>query len=131
MKPRLLYFLACPIDQGALELVVWDAEERVLTPEDAARARAMGIAAAELTREIRTGVLVNRRLGIYYPIHEGVPRLLTFPTGVAASFARTHAARLAAELPGVRAPAERAMPGEQDVLRTFSSEWVNYDWDDA
>lgn len=129
MKPRLLHFLACPLDGGPLDLMIWEANDTALSAADLERARAAGIDPAELEREIMTGVLVNPRRRTFYPIHAGVPRLLTFSTGVCAEFVRTHGARLAAELPGFSPPHERAMPGEEDVLRTFSAEWLNYDWD--
>ncbi len=45
-------------------------------------------------------------------------------------FAKEHAERLARELPGFTPALEAGMPGEETVLRTFSSEWVNYDWDE-
>jgi SAM-dependent methyltransferase len=54
--------------------------------------------------------------------------MLSFETGLAREFARRHGRRIARELPGFGLPGERAMPGEDTVLRTFSSEWVNYDW---
>ena len=41
---------------------------------------------------------------------------------------RLHAERLAREFPGFSLPNETAPPGEADVLRSFSSEWVGYDW---
>jgi ubiquinone/menaquinone biosynthesis C-methylase UbiE len=47
---------------------------------------------------------------------------------VAEEFQRQHGARLASELPGFSLPSEAAAPGEQDVLRTFSTEWTQYDW---
>src|SRR5581483_1417250 len=79
---------------------------------------------------ITTGVLVNRERRIYYPIHGGVPRMLIFRTGVGQAFSAQHRARLARELPGFTTPDLSPMPGEHSVLRTFSSEWVNYDWDE-
>ena len=121
--------MACPLDKTPLELRTWDSVERELTPPDAARAESNGIASAALAEEIVTGVLVNRSRKLLYPIHRGVPRMLVFSTGVAAEFADLHAARMRAEFPGFSLPNETSMPGEADVLRTFSSEWVNYDWD--
>jgi len=55
--------------------------------------------------------------------------LLTFSTGVAETFGTLHADRLRREFPEYSLPKHPSQPGEQDVLRTFSSEWVNYDWD--
>ena len=129
MRQRLAELLVCPLDRTALELVAWEAGHRPLEPADRARAERMGIAPESLEREVRSGVLVNRARGVAYPIYRGVPRMLTFPTGVAREFERELGARLAREVPGVRLPRERPMPGEEDVLRTFSREWLDYEWD--
>ena len=129
MKPRLMDHLVCPLDRTPLELHEWEGAEQPLTGEQQARAERRGIDPASLAREIVTGVLVNRSRGIVYPVYQGIPRLLTFPTGVARTFAELHGERLRSELPECSLPNQPAMPGENDVLRTFSSEWVNYDWD--
>ena len=91
----------------------------------------MGIAAAGLAKEIQTGLLINRQRRLLYPIWQGVPRLLTFQTGVADEFKAAHGSRLAAEFAGYSLPRESSTPGEADILRTFSSEWVNYDWNES
>jgi len=128
MRPRLLELLVCPIDKTPLELIAWEQRDVALSADARAQARRMGLPASALGQEITTGVLVNRARHYYYPIYHGVPRLLAFPTGVARRFAAEYAPRLAAELPGFRLPAEQPMPGEEAVLRSFSSEWLHYDW---
>jgi uncharacterized protein YbaR (Trm112 family)/SAM-dependent methyltransferase len=107
MKPRLAELLVCPLDRTPLRLVVWES-------------------AGE---EITTGGLVNDARKIVYPIYRGVPRMLTFRSGVSEAFWNDHRAVVERELPGYALPNEPSMPGEADVLRTFSSEWVGYDWD--
>ena len=130
MKPRLLEHLRCPLDKTPFELREWESIERAELPSDArARAERLGFAPALLSKDVVSGVLVNRARKLLYPIHQGVPRLLTFSTGVARKFADVHAARIRNEFPGFRLPDEPSMPGEADVLRSFSNEWVNYDWD--
>ncbi len=129
MKHRLLDHIVCPLDGTALELVDW--ESRRLAVDDSARAKAeaLGVPVERLTHDVVTGLLLNRQRRIAYPIHDGVPRLLVFSTGVAREFAQRHEARLRRELPEFDLPNGQAAPGEQDVLRTFSSEWIGYDWD--
>jgi SAM-dependent methyltransferase/uncharacterized protein YbaR (Trm112 family) len=108
MKPQLLDLLICPMEGTPLELRAWE-----YTPT-----------------QVITGVLVNHSRRIFYPIHRSVPRLLVFPTAVTKDFAKIHAERLSRELPGYSLPNEPPMPGEETVLRTFSDEWVKYDWND-
>lgn len=108
MKSRLAELLVDPVDRTNLELVVW---------EQAADG------------EITTGLLVNRPAQRLYPIHAGVPRMLVFATGVSRAFADAHAGRLAREWAGFSLPHGESMPGEGDVLRSFSAEWTHYGWD--
>ncbi|CUS34213.1 class I SAM-dependent methyltransferase [Candidatus Nitrospira nitrificans] len=129
MKPRALEFLVCPIDRTQLELVEWEATPSKLSVEEIGRVERLGLDLALFSREIVTGVLLNRNRKVFYPIYKGVPRLLTFPTGVADNFAKQYAERIGRELLGFTTPRQAATPGEETVLRTFSSEWVNYDWD--
>ncbi|HYC33204.1 MAG TPA: methyltransferase domain-containing protein [Gemmatimonadales bacterium] len=129
MRQRVAQLLVCPLDRTPLELVAWEVERVPLAPADRAKAEALGIAPETLETDVRSGVLVNRGRRVAYPIYRGVPRMLTFPTGVAGEFTRELGERLRRELPGVSLPAERPMPGEEDVLRTFSREWLDYEWD--
>jgi len=129
MKPRLTDLLVCPVDRTPLRLVVWESRQVTLSAQDAERARAMGVEPASLASEIVTGVLVNDVRRTFYPIHAGVPRMLTYPTGVSRRFALENRDRIARELAGYRLPDARPPRGEETVLRTFSTEWVNYDWD--
>jgi SAM-dependent methyltransferase/uncharacterized protein YbaR (Trm112 family) len=129
MRRRLLDHLVCPLDRTPLELVAWDARSAVLSKEHAEKAEKLSIDPGALTEDVRTGVLLNRQRKLAYPIYGGVPRLLVFPTGVSERFRVEHASRLEEELPGFALPAGAPRPGEEDVLRTFSTEWVNYGWD--
>jgi len=128
MKPRLLDHVVCPLDKTSLELREWEIALIELSPEDLSRAERLGIVPAKLAREIITGVLVNPARKLLYPIHRGVPRLLTFSTGVARESCDRYAVQVRRDFPGYSLPNEPGMPGEADVLRTFSSEWLNYDW---
>lgn len=129
MNHHALDFLVCPLDLTPLELIVWEETRSKLTPEEEKRAARQGMHPDRLSRVITTGVLVNRDRGVYYPIHAGVPRMLTFTSTVGEHFAALHATRLARELPGLSLPTAAPQPGESDVLRSFSVEWTSYDWD--
>ncbi len=129
MKLRFLEHLACPVDKLPLVLQEWETAQLPLSDNDRARAERLGIATREISHEIVSGVLINPRLKLIYPIDNGIPRMLTFSSGVSKAFADRHAERLRRELGSYSIPNESAVPGEQEVLRTFSNEWVNYDWD--
>jgi uncharacterized protein YbaR (Trm112 family)/SAM-dependent methyltransferase len=129
MKMRLLDLLVCPIGKTRLELVEWETSSVYLSPKEANRLERMGLDPDLFSKEIITGVLLNRAKKIFYPIHHGIPRMLVFSTGLGRQFAKRHADRIASELRGFAMPQEIATPGEEIVLRTFSTEWVKYDWD--
>ncbi len=129
MKPHLLNRLVCPLDNTPLEYLGWNSIERSLSDSDVARAERMGVDPDSLRSDVLEGVLVNRQRKIAYPIYHGVPRMLTFRCDVAERFWAEHGARVKSNFPGCELPNEEPRPGEADVLRTFSSEWVNFDWD--
>jgi uncharacterized protein YbaR (Trm112 family)/SAM-dependent methyltransferase len=129
MKQRLLDILICPLDKSPLELRSWEVSEKPLEAQEIARAEQLGIEPSALAKKVVTGVLVNRAAKRLYPIHGGVPRMLTFSTGVSKEFQERHSSRVRSEFPGYEFPDEPSMPGEKDVLRSFSTEWVSYDWD--
>jgi uncharacterized protein YbaR (Trm112 family)/SAM-dependent methyltransferase len=130
MRQRAADLVVCPLDRTPLELVAWSIDERPLSEADRAKALSLAIDPRLLEIDVITGVLVNRARRICYPIVRGIPRLLTFPTAVGEGFLKEHGGRLAADLPGVRLPDGEAAPGELDVLRTFSREWLDYRWDE-
>ncbi len=128
MKPRFMDIVVCPLDKRPLELLEWEAEPTVLSDRDVACITAMSYDASAFSREIVTGVLVNRIKKVFYPIYRRVPRLLTSPSALTREFVKLHRDRIARELPGFTLPHEKPAPGEEDILRSFSKEWVSYDW---
>lgn len=128
MRPRFVNIATCPIDKTPLELQEWETVPLQLTDKDKKLIVTLGLDPSQFAKDIVTGVLVNRTRKIFYPIYRGVPRLLVFPTGLTREFAKTYAERLAHDLPGFTPPQELPPPGEEDILRSFSNEWVSYDW---
>ena len=128
MRPRLNELLVCPIDRQPLELRVWESDTIPLSAKQKETANNLGIDPASVECDVHTGVLLNPRLKVFYPILGDVPRMLAFPVAVQQHFLQEIGDRLRRECEGYRSPDAEATPGEPDVLRTFSSEWVNYDW---
>ena len=94
MKPRALDLLVCPADKTSLELVKWEVSPVKLSTGQISRAERLGLDPALFTEEIVTGVLLNRSRKIFYPIHQGIPRLLVFKTGLVTEFAKKYAERI-------------------------------------
>lgn len=128
MKLRTLDFLVCPIDKTPLELIEWESVQTKLSDDEISRAKRLGIDPGQLTKEVISGLLLNPARKIFYPIHEGIPRLLIFPTALTQAFLKRYRERIEDELPGFRLPDQKPMPGEESIFRTFSSEWTKYNW---
>ncbi|MBI2704067.1 MAG: methyltransferase domain-containing protein [Actinobacteria bacterium] len=128
MRERVAHLLRCPIDGSPLDLIVWKDERHALNNDDRSRALDLGLETDLLERWIESGVLVSRGTNLAYPIHAGIPRLLTFETAVVDQFWAEHRSRIARELPGVDRPRQGAPPGEVEILRSFSTEWNDYEW---
>lgn len=129
MKYRLVSLLVCPIDRQSLELVEWDFRSIELNSDQLARIETLELGCEEFSRDVTSGMLVNPRLRIMYPIIRGIPRMLAFPIPITTTWVEENAARLEKDYSDHTLPGEKPFPGELDVLRTFSTEWVDYDWD--
>ncbi len=130
MRKRLLRWLVCPLCQGELELRTAAAQPMPVAPSDGAVLEA--VAPIEPSDDIHvdvvTGALVCPPCRLYYPIYNGVPRMLTYPTHVARVHAAEHAGWISECLQGFVLPAGSPPPGEAGVLRSFSTEWTSYKW---
>lgn len=129
MKIRLLDFLVCPIDKSELKLIVWEEKVNKLSEDDLHRISKLNCNKQSFEREIISGVLKNINMNIYYPIYKGVPRMLTYSSGVLEDFRREFKDRIESELKGFSSPSFAPPLGEESVIRSFSTEWLEYDWD--
>ena len=126
MKFELLKYIVCPIDNLDLELVIFKDDRSILSGDHLTH---LSIEDKKY-KEIKTGILINNRLKVMYPIVKGIPRMLTFNNVITDSFQKEYSKIINENFQNYSFPNEEPAYGEKDVLRTFSSEWVNYDWDD-
>jgi len=133
MQPRLLQWLVCPLCHHALTLVDAVSERRSLAEADyhVLEATAPIEDPNDVEIEIISGALTCDACRIYYPIYNGIPRMLTYTTRVAQLHAQENHAWLTTRLEGFVLPQQIPPPGEQDVLRNFSTEWTGYKWTGA
>lgn len=129
MRLRLLDYLVCPITQAKLEIKIWEEIKINLTESALDRINSMDLSEKHFNSEIISGVLINESEKIYYPIYQGVPRLLTYDCGVFFDFKNVYKERIAKELIGYSTPNLTVPLGEKSVISSFSREWLNYDWD--
>jgi SAM-dependent methyltransferase/uncharacterized protein YbaR (Trm112 family) len=78
---------------------------------------------------VESGLLSCTHCKTWYPLIRGVPVLLPYATPLHQEFAREYSGRIAAQAPGYASPAGKPAPGEQMVMRSFSTEWLQYDFD--
>jgi uncharacterized protein YbaR (Trm112 family)/SAM-dependent methyltransferase len=140
MRRGLLKIMCCPICRQDLELKVNESLYYPFRePEDKVQAifsKKISTGIKEGTAEnsieeiILSGALTCGSCKVYYPIYKGVPRMLTYPTAVAAQFNSQHATWVKESLEGFQLPSEQPVPGELNVLKSFSTEWLEYEWTD-
>ena len=75
-----------------------------------------------------TGLLLCHACHYRYPIYEGLPVLLPYTTSLHRAFEDAHASTMY-RFAGYQWPAAPPAPGEQFVMKSFSQEWLDYDYD--
>src|SRR5262245_41106091 len=112
MRLRLLQWLACPICRGELGLAT----------------RANHGASASSNEDIDYGALTCSACHVYYPVWNGVPRMLTYASQASDLHAQHAPQWIADALEGFRLPDREPAVGEHRVLKNFSTEWLGYEW---
>lgn len=128
MRLRTLDFLVCPIYKTNLEILVWEYSNTEFSEYDLERIHGLGLDLGLFDKEIKTGALINRNQKIYYPIYNGVPRMLTYKCGVFEEFKIKYSEQIAKDLNGLVTPNLIPPKGELSVIKSFSKEWLEYDW---
>jgi SAM-dependent methyltransferase/uncharacterized protein YbaR (Trm112 family) len=114
MWPKLLHVLRCPLCRQHLTLSAFEPEIRVDMSS---------------TEWIDSGLLACAPCKTWFPIVRGVPVLLPYSTSVHQQFVRRHGKKIALSAPGHEPPARLPPRGEELVMRSFSVEWLEYDFD--
>ncbi len=113
---------------ASLELESFDERTVSLSPEHLSLAATRGVLDAEFSTYIESGVLRCASCRALYPITRGLPILVPYITPAHTEFTAAHESALAA-WSDYHWPSKAAVPGEQFVMRSFSAEWLEYDYD--
>lgn len=128
MWSRTVHWLACPTCHAALELVSFEEHRVEIAPEHEQLAKDRGLLNEEFPRYIDSGVLLCESCHAVYPIMHGLPVLVPYTTPTHEEFATAFRDRLA-KFGDFSFPSKDPVRGEQFVMRSFSNEWINYNYD--
>lgn len=131
MKPYLLNHLVCPSDGGELTLEVFKATAVQMTDDYHSEISKKGLSSDKFKVEIIDGILINEREKKIFPVYKGVPRLLLFDHPLLEAFANDYRDRIDRfSRAGYEFPTRSSIPGEQNVLHSFSNEWTDYGYNE-
>jgi SAM-dependent methyltransferase/uncharacterized protein YbaR (Trm112 family) len=123
---RLADWLRCPECRGKLALRVLEEAAVEVAPELQSALRQRGV---ENDRYVESGLLVCSGCMTMYPIVDGLPILLRYETPMCERFRASRPPREFADLGAHHFPRGVPPAGEQAVMRSFSKEWLDYDYD--
>jgi SAM-dependent methyltransferase/uncharacterized protein YbaR (Trm112 family) len=128
MWSRAVQWLACPTCHSSLQLESFEEHRVEISPEHEALARERGLAEVDFNRYVDAGALLCVGCHTLHPILHGLPILIPYTTPVHSEFATAFSKRLG-DLTGYAFPSKAPVSGEQFVMKSFSSEWIDYKYD--
>src|SRR5262245_8035410 len=129
MWRRFLDVLRCPLCGAALRLHSFVDERIALSAAHVEQARARGVWRDDFDVYVNAGLLSCEACSVKYPIVRGLPVLLPYATPLHAELAEAGGAEERRAGTGLRFPHGTPVRGEEFVLKSFSREWLDYDYD--
>jgi SAM-dependent methyltransferase/uncharacterized protein YbaR (Trm112 family) len=124
---RFAQALRCPICNGGLELRTLSAHSVELSAQALAVMERRGLRAGDCSEYVEAGLLVCPACKLRFPVMHGLPVMLPYITPLHEEFdARFDRAGLA---DGLSFPQHQPAAGEEFVRASFSTEWLEYDYD--
>ena len=130
MWPRLLPLLRCPLCRESLEGFTLEnhaSTNGVTSPEQMPSKDELIVRSSNAW--VETGLLACRSCKTWFPVIRGVPVMLPYATPAHQTFGRKHVSRIRVVAPSCTLPRGQAATGEQLVMRSFSTEWLEYEFD--
>jgi SAM-dependent methyltransferase/uncharacterized protein YbaR (Trm112 family) len=130
MWKRFARRLCCPNCGNSLELAVFKVVSCPILKAHLVFAKETGLLDPEFNQYVQEGALLCQTCTRYYPIVKGLPVLLPYATSVHEQFAEDFKDQLESTGAGAyRLPSGKPVNGEQLVLKSFSKEWGEYQYD--
>lgn len=129
MWKRLIDVLVCPYCQKGLDLIPIEECKVRLKPEEYSKSEALGIQSDKLNEHIESGMLLCENCKYWFPILYGLPVLLSYETPITQEFMEKHGNIINKFKKNYSIPKGIPIIGEDFVLKSFSKEWLEYDYD--
>jgi SAM-dependent methyltransferase/uncharacterized protein YbaR (Trm112 family) len=129
MWKRFAQMLRCPICKNAVELSVFNQRRPSIAEDHLTLAKNRGLLDDNFACYVEAGVLACHTCAVWFPIFRGLPVLLPYATALGAEFDREYAAEFSKIPYRYGFPSHEPVPGERYVLDSFSTEWLEYDFD--
>ena len=129
MWKRFTPTLRCPLCASQLELSIFEETRERLSDEHIQLAEKRALLDDDFACYVDAGMLLCAGCKALYPIAHGLPVLLPYRTPLHEEFSLKYEARIRHLGNDWRFPARDPVPGERFVLRSFSTEWLEYDYD--
>jgi ubiquinone/menaquinone biosynthesis C-methylase UbiE/uncharacterized protein YbaR (Trm112 family) len=129
MWKRFLRVLRCPLCKGELELSSFRETRVQIAEEHRALGAARGLLTDDFDRAVEAGILLCHQCAVRFPISHRLPVLLPYTTALHDEFTREFGSELATLAVRYPFPSRVPVPGERFVLKSFSTEWLEYDFD--
>jgi SAM-dependent methyltransferase/uncharacterized protein YbaR (Trm112 family) len=123
MWPKLISLLRCPLCRESLTSS---------TIEQVPRPRKAGKGEVDNSNNdswVESALLLCIGCKTWFPVIRGVPVLLPYTTPAHHEFSHVFASAIAALPAGFASAAGKPVRGEELVMRSFSTEWLHYDFD--
>src|SRR5436309_2172129 len=128
MWMRFADTLRCPLCKGRLALTAFESAAVDFAPQVRERASKCGALDGRFGQYIEAGLLLCQRCRTAFPIIDGLPILLCYTTPMHGTFVERYPTALATRA-AYRFPEREPARGERTVMRSFSKEWLDYDYD--
>lgn len=131
MRLFLINILSCPADRQPLKIIIFSQKDVATSREQREMILSKGHNMEDYEKEILHGLLLNERRKLMYPIYHGVPRLLLFEHSLLTLFRKEFQQQLDPFFKqGYLFPNDDSIPGERNVLASFSNEWTDYGYNE-
>ena len=129
MWARFVDLLRCPRCKGAVSLETFKRTAVRLDPEFEDLARRRAILAERFAEQVAEGLLLCAACKTMFPILDGLPIMLSYTTALHDQFVLSCGSRALEPYAAYEFPNGELPSGEQEVMKSFSKEWLDYDYD--